>query len=76
MRESLEATQRAVQMAPNIPEGWNNLGTILKELHRIPEAVNAFRKAIALRPSYAVAHRRPSPPAYSRVPCSMRQTSA
>ena len=55
-RESLEATQRAVQMAPNIPEGWNNLGTILKELHRIPEAVDAFRKAISLRPSYTQAH--------------------
>jgi predicted O-linked N-acetylglucosamine transferase (SPINDLY family) len=53
--ESLESTQRAVQMAPNIPEAWNNLGSILKDLGRPAEAVEAFRKAIALRASYAVA---------------------
>ena len=56
MADSLESTQRAVQMAPNIPEAWNNLGTILKDLNRPGEAVEAFRKAIALRPNYAVAH--------------------
>src|SRR5688572_25288741 len=31
--ESLESTQRAVQMSPNIPEAWNNLGSILKDLN-------------------------------------------
>ncbi len=55
-QESLESTQRAVQMAPNIPEAWNNLGSIFKDLNRTAEAADAFRKAIALRPNYAVAH--------------------
>ena len=55
-QEALEATQRALQMAPNIPEGWNNLGSLLKDLNRSAEAADAFRKAIALRPNYAVAH--------------------
>lgn len=56
MREGHEACQRAVQMAPNIPEAWNNLGTSFKDQHRTAEAIEAFRKAIALRPTYAVAH--------------------
>ena len=55
-QEALESNQRAVQMAPNIPEGWNNLGSLLKDLGRAAEAADAFRKAIALRPNYAVAH--------------------
>jgi predicted O-linked N-acetylglucosamine transferase (SPINDLY family) len=45
MQESLESTQRAVQMAPNIPEAWNNLGSIFKDLNRTAEAADAFRKA-------------------------------
>ena len=55
-REALEACQRAVQMAPNIPEAWNNLGSALREAGRIDEAIGAFNKAISLRPNYVIAH--------------------
>jgi predicted O-linked N-acetylglucosamine transferase (SPINDLY family) len=55
VNEALDACQRAVQMAPNIPEAWNNLGALLKDLNRPAEAVTALERAISLRPTYAAA---------------------
>jgi predicted O-linked N-acetylglucosamine transferase (SPINDLY family) len=45
-----------VQLGPNIPEAWNNLGTVLKDLNQPQEAHAAYQKALALRPTYAVVH--------------------
>ena len=37
----------------NYPEAWNNLGSALDELNQIPEAMDAYRRAITLNPQYA-----------------------
>ncbi len=48
--------KRAVGLAPDVPELHNNLGSILREMGKIGEAEHAFKRALALRPSYASAH--------------------
>jgi protein O-GlcNAc transferase len=48
--------REAIKFAPNVPEAWNNLGSVLKEQGRLLEAHKCFKKAIMLRPEYASAH--------------------
>lgn len=40
--------RQAVEMDPNWPEAWNNLGVVLMEKEEYPEAAQVFRKAYAL----------------------------
>lgn len=40
--------RRAVQEAPDWPEAWNNLGVLLMEQGKYPEAQQVFQKAYAL----------------------------
>lgn len=56
LKSCLEACRRAVQLGPAVPEAWNNLGTVLKDLNQPDEAMSAFQKALSLRPGYAMAH--------------------
>src|SRR5438876_9963129 len=56
LNDCADACRRAVQLGPNIPEAWNNLGSALKDLNQPAEAQKAFERAIQLRPNYAVAH--------------------
>lgn len=48
--------QQAIQIKRDIPEAYNNLGTVLKEQGKLDAAKKAFQKALALRPNYASAH--------------------
>ena len=54
--DSLKATQKSVQLAPQDAEAHNNLGVTLKELGRLDEALASYTQAIALKPDYAEAH--------------------
>jgi Tfp pilus assembly protein PilF len=45
--DSLTFNLRAVKLNPRSSLAYNNLGVAYKEQHRIPEAVTAFREAIA-----------------------------
>src|SRR5207247_6092173 len=56
LNQCADACRRAVQLGPNIPEAWNNLGSALKDLNQPAEGLRAFERAVQLRPSYAVAH--------------------
>src|SRR5439155_1516307 len=56
LKECAETCRRAVQLGPNIPEAWNNLGSALKDLNQPTEGLKAFERAVQLRPNYAVAH--------------------
>jgi len=46
--QSEQLLRRAVEIEPDWPEAWNNLGVLLMETGEITEAQNVFRKAFAL----------------------------
>ena len=46
------ATAAAAVDDPALPEPWNGLGYALRQQRRWDEAVNAYREALRLRPSY------------------------
>jgi tetratricopeptide (TPR) repeat protein len=54
--ESLCASQKSVQLAPQDAEAHNNLGDTLKELGRLDGAEAIYVQAIALKPDFAEAH--------------------
>ena len=56
VEESLVASQKSVELAPNDPEALSNLGALQKKLGRLDEAEASYTQAIALKPVYAEAH--------------------
>ena len=54
--ESLVASQKSVQLAPQDAEAHSNLGNTLKELGRLDEAEASYTQAIALKPDFTEAH--------------------
>ena len=54
--ESIIASQKSVQMAPQEARTHYNLGITLNEQNRLKEAEASFRQAIALKPDFAEAH--------------------
>jgi predicted TPR repeat methyltransferase len=56
-KEASESLCRAVQINPNYPEAWNNLGSMWEEGGKRDEAMECWSKAIQIRPGYAEAHR-------------------
>jgi tetratricopeptide (TPR) repeat protein len=51
--EAVVAYQRAVELAPNYVEAWNNLGNACLDLGRIEQALAAHRQATSVGPGYA-----------------------
>ena len=47
--------EKALEIRPNVPEVLNNLGTVLAQQKKGPQAVQLFEQAIVLRPNYAQA---------------------
>ncbi|HEV3447758.1 MAG TPA: tetratricopeptide repeat protein [Gemmataceae bacterium] len=50
-----EACQHVLQVDPEAPQGWYGLGCC-QAVNRPREAIESFRRAIKLKPDYAVAH--------------------
>ncbi len=48
LEEALTHCRRAVELAPDYPQGHSDLGYCLQELGRQDEALAAYRKAVAL----------------------------
>ncbi|CUH75694.1 tetratricopeptide repeat protein [Tropicibacter naphthalenivorans] len=48
LNQSEELLRRAVKAEPDWPEAWNNLGVVLMERRKIPEASEIFKRAYAL----------------------------
>jgi tetratricopeptide (TPR) repeat protein len=46
----------ALALRPRSSAAWNNLGTSLLDLKKLPEAIDAFHQAIALNPKHVLAH--------------------
>ena len=56
LEESIQAYQEAIQIQPNHPEAYNNLGIVLKEQGRLEESIQAYQKSIEIQPDYAEAY--------------------
>jgi tetratricopeptide (TPR) repeat protein len=56
LKESVIATQKALNISPNDAEAFNNLGIALQQHGRLEEALVGYKKAIAIKPDYAQAH--------------------
>ncbi|HEV8497945.1 MAG TPA: tetratricopeptide repeat protein [Gemmatimonadaceae bacterium] len=50
--EAVEHSERAVAIAPNLPEALNGLGVGFAREGRVADAIELFRRAVALRPDY------------------------
>ena len=55
-RDSLTIWQRAVQLAPGVPEAHNGLGATFSEVGDHEAAARAFRRAIDVGPNYSDAY--------------------
>ena len=56
MDEASEHFQRALSVKESYAEAHHNLGTVLKEQHKINEAITHYRRALTLKPDYPEAH--------------------
>ncbi len=48
--------EKVTQIAPTLPQGFNNLGLAYKKSDGYPEAIACYQQAIAINPQYADAH--------------------
>jgi tetratricopeptide (TPR) repeat protein len=55
-QDAITAARRAIELRPDYPEAWSNLGVALYEMTEFREAAGAHRKAIAAKPTFAEAH--------------------
>lgn len=46
------AFQRAVDLKPNYPEAWNELGFALRNQGKYPDSLKAYDEALRLRPDF------------------------
>jgi len=55
--ESVAMHKKVTEIAPDVPNYWNNLGAALHMAGKYDEAIVAYKQAIELRPHYAKAWR-------------------
>lgn len=55
-KAALPVLRKAAQLLPGDADGHCNLGTALKDLGHLPEAVASYRRALAIKPDLAEAH--------------------
>lgn len=56
--EAIAAYQRAVELAPELVQGWYNLGVLHRRVRNIEESVLAYCKAVELEPAESVVYER------------------
>ncbi|HET8679438.1 MAG TPA: tetratricopeptide repeat protein, partial [bacterium] len=54
--QAIQAYLEAVRIEPRFPEAWNNLGYCYRKVKDNLRALDAYRRAIDLRPDFAAAH--------------------
>jgi tetratricopeptide (TPR) repeat protein len=52
----MERLQDAIRVKPDYAEAYYTLGTVFKQMGKLPEAASALREAIRLQPDFAGAH--------------------
>jgi tetratricopeptide (TPR) repeat protein/SAM-dependent methyltransferase len=56
MEAASQAYRTAIELRPDLVEGYNNLGNALRDLGRFEEACAAFGEAVRVAPGFADAH--------------------
>jgi Flp pilus assembly protein TadD len=51
--EAEDACRRAIELAPEMPTCWNNLGIVHADQGRRAEAADCFRQAVSIKPDFA-----------------------
>jgi tetratricopeptide (TPR) repeat protein len=54
--EAEKQLRRALEGDQPMPDAWANLGSLLLQMDRLEESVEASNKALAIRPDFAIAH--------------------
>lgn len=54
--EARELYERGLQIDSNVAAAWVNLGSLLRDMHRLPEAAAALRRAVTLEPTLFAGH--------------------
>jgi predicted O-linked N-acetylglucosamine transferase (SPINDLY family) len=54
--EALKSFHTVIDLNPNFPDGYNNLGVIYREQDDLDKALDLFNKAINLKPEFAFAY--------------------
>ncbi len=52
LQEAIGDFRRALDLRPNFPEAWNELGFALRQVGQYAEAVKAYNQALRLRPNF------------------------
>ena len=55
-QEAIRYYKKALEISPNIPGAYSNLGIAFADLKRYPEAEEAYRKAIEIDPEFVYAY--------------------
>jgi len=53
--EACQAARTAIEIAPELPDGWFNLGAVRIELGETADGLKAYRQALELNPNFAEA---------------------
>jgi len=54
--DAMDCDRQALRIEPDSAETHNSMGTALKDLGQLQEAVATYRRAVALKPNCADAH--------------------
>src|SRR5581483_1504152 len=54
--EAADALQSAIRIKPDYAEAYYTLGTVLKQMNKLPEAAQALREAVRLQSEFLGAH--------------------
>ena len=55
-KDAVHAFRKAIEYLPNDAEAHNNLGSALKGIGKLDEALASFQRALAIKPDFAEAH--------------------
>ena len=50
LEDARRELERSVELEPQVPEAWNNLGNVWQRLDQPDRAIEAYRRALAIRP--------------------------
>ncbi len=55
-KEAIESYIYSLRLRPEVPEPYNNLGTVYIAMQRLKEAISCFQKALQINQDFAIAH--------------------